>query len=123
MLVSLTSSQALAFNLFFPFLGSSRSNPDLLQTALGIDPEPVSSWRFEAILDTVEGTNFDVAINFPAGRKLLVEVKLTEPEFGVCKDNEMHPRKLRDIYRPRLINLVAREKLEPRPSSAGIDPA
>ena len=51
----LTSSQALAFNLFFPFLGSSRARPSLLLEALVLPAaeaaESVRDWRFEAVPD------------------------------------------------------------------------
>ena len=102
----LNSSQALAFNLFFPALGSSRAAPELLLEALGCRPEPVARWRFEEVLDRREGTNFDVAITFTSGRRVLVEVKLTESEFGVCADDHEHQQKLIDIYARRLAGKV-----------------
>lgn len=105
----LTSSQALAFNLFFPFLGSSRAAPEALLGALGVENEPVRNWRFDEVLDPREGTNFDVAITLASGRRVLVEVKLTESEFGTCHDDPEHRDKLAAIYAPRLSGRVPSE--------------
>lgn len=113
----LSSSQALAFNLFFPFLGSSRACPAVLLEALGLAraeaAAPIGEWRFEAVLDAAEGTNFDVAIDFADGRRLLVEVKLTEGEFGRCADDARHRRKREERYLPRLAGAVQPAALEP----------
>jgi hypothetical protein len=109
----LTSSQALAFNIFYPFLGSSHADPDALLAALGIEPEPVRAWRFEEVLDVEEGTNFDVSIVLSSGRRILVEVKLTETEFGVCRDDQRHRDKLDGIYLRRLAGKVNPETVEP----------
>lgn len=108
----LNSSQALAFNLFFPLLGSTRAEPLALLSALGSPGEPVAKWRFEEVLDPGEGTNFDVAITLASGRRVLVEVKLTESEFGTCANDHKHQRKLTDIYTNRLAGKVAPEVLE-----------
>lgn len=102
----LTSSQALAFNLFFPFLGSSRAAPEALLGALGVENEPMVDWRFEEVLDQREGTNFDVAMTLASGRRVLVEVKLTERAFGTCTNDAEHRDKLAAVYAPRLVGKV-----------------
>lgn len=107
----LNSSQALAFNLFFPLLGSAHAEPAALLDALGCPPEPIARWRFEEVLNPREGTNFDVAITLASGRRVLVEVKLTESEFGTCADDNEHQRKLVDIYMDRLAIKVAPDAL------------
>jgi hypothetical protein len=113
----LTSSQALAFNLFFPFLGSSRAHPAVLLEALGVaaagEPLGGDGWRFEAVPDPKEGTNFDVALTFASGRRVLVEVKLTEGEFGRCADDARHWDKRERLYLTRLTGKVADEALAP----------
>ena len=55
----LNSSQAFAFNLFFPFF-RPEGDPRPLLPALELPSRPVAHWGFEAVLDAEEGSNFDV---------------------------------------------------------------
>lgn len=62
----LNSSQAFAFNLFFPFFPPD-GDPRPLLAALELPTLPVAHWGFEAVLDTDEGSNFDVHWTYTGG--------------------------------------------------------
>ncbi len=104
----LNSSQALAFNLFFPFFGLADADPSVLLEGFGIPETDIHGWAFEAVPDRTESTNFDFLAMLGTGGRLLVEVKFSEGEFGSCKADDVHRRKFEDIYLPRL-----RSKVEP----------
>lgn len=108
----LNSSQALAFNLFFPVLAAGAAAHSLVKALTGQDGRVVS-WAFEAVPDRVEGTNFDVALALYGGGTVYVEVKYTESGFGTAVPDEAHLRKLAEVYRPRLIGKVDPSFLEP----------
>jgi hypothetical protein len=97
----LTSSQAFAFNAFFPFVGLGASSAALL-TALGVGTTELRGCSFEAVPDREEGTSIDVYAECIDGSRLLIEVKLTENGFGGGVPNDRRGAKLRDIYGPRL---------------------
>jgi hypothetical protein len=103
----LTSSQAMAFNLFFPFFGMRGDYSAPLLVALGSVGGEVQRWEFEAIPDAAEGTSVDSLIEFVGGRRLLIEVKLTESNFSSCRADERHRFKLQQVYAPRLHGKVA----------------
>ena len=105
----LNSSQAFALNLFFPYF--EQGAPRALLEAMGT-PGEFGGWRPEYIADAVEGTNVDVMWFSPDGSKTFCEVKLSEQEFGVAKDDRRHRQKLEEIYKPVLIGQCARELLE-----------
>lgn len=69
----LNSSQAFAFNLFFPFLGLSTSVQPLLE-ALRQEHREVRCWSFEAMPDQEERTTFDFAAEFVGRGRLLVKL-------------------------------------------------
>lgn len=111
----LNSSQALAFNLFYPFIRHEFADGDLLLSVLRSDTTISGTDRIEKIVleyepDRREGSNFDVAI-FCASRLILVEVKLTESEFGTCANDKKHREKLVDIYEELLREKVSEECL------------
>lgn len=108
----LNSSQAAGFNLLFPFLSGKPPLGDPLLDAIGVEVRPIHSWEFESIPDQVEGTNVDCLIQFIDSRAF-VEIKLTEGEFGTCKDDPEHRRKLESVYRPRLEKKVVESALTP----------
>lgn len=108
----LNSSQAFAFNLFYPYFVNDAQPARVLSSALGIDIDEVKWWQFEWIPDVVEGTNIDVAWRISEDVMVYCEVKLTEAEFSRALHDERHIRKLAEIYRPRLIGLVDEELLE-----------
>jgi hypothetical protein len=106
----LNSSQAMAFNLFYPAIAGLDSGA--LLKVLGIEGV-IDEFCFEKVLDAGEGTNFDCFIRLKTGSRCFFEVKLTEQEFGCCTDNPRRMAKLRDIYRARLSSLVPERCLEP----------
>ena len=109
----LNSSQAFAFNLFFPYFAVGGSGARALSSALGLDMDVSSEgWRFEEVHD--ENTNVDVVWKSQAGQKVFCEVKLSEAEFSKAKNDQRHHDKLRDVYRPRLAGVVSPDLLEPK---------
>jgi len=99
----LNSSQALAVNLFGPFLTSGRLTP--LSKVLGHElVKPI--WKFEKVFDPDEGTNFDLFGKTEA-KSLFFEVKYTEDRFGSAKDDEHHNNKYREIYLSRLESITS----------------
>lgn len=107
----LNSSQAFALNLFFPFLAGGAQGQGALLRALGLDGS-ISEWEFEAVPDPSEGTNFDVLLDLKNGRRIFIEVKLTESGFGKVNPKDRHLRKREEVYLPRLRGLVRAEALE-----------
>lgn len=107
----LSSSQALAFNVFFPFFHNGARHSAQLLEAMGLPAKRVTGWGFELVPDLKEGTNFDFGAVFSDGTRLLVEVKLSETEFGRCADDLKHRGKLDSIYRPRLNGKVLSQAL------------
>ena len=101
----LNSSQALAFNLFFPFFSEGAEATERLLVAFGV-PGQVSEWRFEYVPDEEEGTNVDVAWRVREEGWTFCEVKLSERDFGDAEPDARHERKLKEIYAPRLQGVV-----------------
>lgn len=110
----LSSSQALAFNLFFAAYPELPPTFIAFRRALGLSAEGPQSVDFEVVLDQEEGTNIDVLLTAATGVKTIVEVKLTERSFGRTRADQRHLDKLRDVYRPRLVGRIADECLEPK---------
>jgi hypothetical protein len=109
----LNSSQALAFNLFYPFFAAGGTSARALTGLLGAHVD-VSVCDFEVVPDKAEGTNVDVFWRDTRETKVFCEVKLSEAEFGMAKDDSRHRRKLAEIYKPRLASLVSERLLEKR---------
>jgi len=107
----LNSSQAFAFNLFFPFFGGTSAASSALLRALG-QALPLASWEPEAVPDKEEGTNVDVRWQLTDGTVVMCEVKLSEADFGKAVADEKHRGKLRDTYRPVLTGNVSAQMLE-----------
>lgn len=107
----LNSSQAFAFNLFFPW-ASNKANHGRLLSALGLQEEEVLRWSFEEIPDPAERTTFDFYAELVSGRRVLIEVKLTEASFGTAIPDEAHRYKLQGTYVPRLSGKVTPAGLE-----------
>lgn len=106
----LNSSQAFAFNLFFPYF--EQGAPLALLQAMGV-PGQVAGWQPEYVADASEGTNVDVMWYGSNGSKTFCEVKLSEQEFGIAKDDRRHRQKLDEIYKPVLTGQCNPELLEP----------
>jgi len=103
----LNSSQAMCFNLFFPFLNYGPERAAELLDALGVPVEPIAAWAFEKIPDPEEATNLDLWLQLESDRQIFFELKLTESEFGAPKPNEKRSEKYAELYRPRLEGRVA----------------
>jgi hypothetical protein len=107
----LNSSQAMSFNLFFPFLRDGLMDKRLVRI-LGINDDAAFRGCFEKVLHPEENTNFDFYMESAAGRKIFFELKLSEESFGSCDNDERHQKKLEDHYRPFLRNHVDSKWLE-----------
>jgi len=107
----LNSSQAFAFNFFYPYFAAGGKSAKALNTHLGVDAT-VKDWAFELVPDQAEGTNVDVMWRIAGGGSVFCEVKLSEAEFGRAENDERHVRKLAKIYRPRLTGLVSDNLLQ-----------
>ncbi len=110
----LNSSQAFAFNLFFPFFDGSAVAKSSLLRALG-QASPLASWEPEALPNKDEGTNLDAKWQLADGTSVICEVKLSETDFGKARADEEHKRKLTNTYRSVLNSHVdARMLQEPQ---------
>lgn len=112
----LNSSQAMAFNLFFPLMPDGERVDQRLLAALAVPADRQYLGEFEKILDPVEETNFDFYMqeaNKSEGRQLFFELKLSESKFGSCNNDCEHEKKLQSRYRPDLEGHVDAKWLEP----------
>lgn len=109
----LSSSQALAFNLFFAGYPVLPTTFAAFRRVLQLDLLSPYSVNFEVVLDDEEGTNIDVLVTGASGVRTIIEIKLTEQSFGRAKADQRHLDKLRDVYRPRLNGRIAEECLDP----------
>jgi len=105
----LNSSQAFAFNLFFPFF--EEGDPAALLRAMGLQGT-VNRWLPEYIPYAKEGTNVDVSWQDAKGAWTYCEVKLSEQEFGKARDDKRHREKLATIYLPVLAPYCPAELLQ-----------
>jgi hypothetical protein len=96
----LSSSQAMCFNLFFPFVAEDKKHLQILRDVFSTD-EAIVGAAFEVVLNPVERSNFDFCIT-TAKSKQLFEIKLTEPDFGNAKTDESHLSKFQTVYVPAL---------------------
>ena len=94
----LNSSQAFAFNLFFPYFSGGSDSASALLRALGQDGV-LAGWEPEAVPIPDEESNIDVFWTTTDGSSTFCEVKLSEADFGKATDDARHMAKLEDIYR------------------------
>jgi len=116
----LSSSQALAFNLFFPVYPRVLANFGTTRGVLQIDSDAVADLDFEVVLrhadgSEIDGTNIDVLITDGTGTRTIIEVKLTESRFGSARSDKDHLQKLTDVYRPLLEGRLPDRLLQPVP--------
>ena len=97
----LNSSQAFAFNLFFPYFSGQAQSASALLRALGQEGI-LAGWEPEAVPAPDEETNIDVSWTTTDGARTFCEVKLSEADFGKAADDARHRAKFIDIYRPLL---------------------
>jgi len=116
----LNSSQAMAFNLFYPFMVEGREGYRLLGHILGLpDDDPIEISEFEKVFPkekgTVwkEGTNFDFYIRSKSGAQVFFELKLTEQDFGtITKPSDNVKAKWKELYVDRLRGKVTDNYLD-----------
>jgi hypothetical protein len=116
----LSSSQALAFNLFFPLYPDIRPTFVKTRAALGIHGTEPARVDFEVELTNadgtkLDGTNIDVLISEVPQRRAVIEVKLTEATFGRAAHDRRHLDRLRTIYTPLLEGRLDDSLLQPTP--------
>lgn len=102
----LNSSQALCFNLFFPFIHDDFRFFHILQNILGIPIEKMIDIGFEIILRHDEGTNFDFYIQYESSAQIFFELKYTENDFGSAKANKGHIKKYNNVYKDLLKTVI-----------------
>jgi hypothetical protein len=102
----LNSSQAFAFNLFFPFFEGGPAASATLLRALDT-PGTLANWEPESVPNRKEGTNLDAKWSLVDGSNYICEVKLSEADFGKAVCDDHHKLKLSDIYEPVLNVCVA----------------
>jgi len=107
----LNSSQAMCFNLFYPFCADNQE--PLLLDVLGWPDEEIEDHAFEKVLNVEERTNFDFHLRLQSGAQIFFELKLSESEFGKARDDAEHRKKLKTWYHAHLIDKVAPAHLEP----------
>jgi hypothetical protein len=107
----LNSSQAMCFNLFFPFMFENKLGV-LANEVLSLSDAEIMSAEFEKVLDQTEATNFDFFVEMSSGARIFCELKLSEGDFGTAFPDARHRRKLQDIYRPRLFGKVMPKYLD-----------
>jgi hypothetical protein len=108
----LNSSQAMCFNLFFPFMFENKLEV-LAHEVLSLPDAEIMSAEFEKVLDQTEATNFDFFMEMSSsGARIFCEIKLSEGDFGTAFPDARHSRKLQDIYRPRLLGKVMPKYLD-----------
>jgi hypothetical protein len=93
----LNSSQAFAFNLFFPYFSGGPESASALLRALGQDGV-LAEWEPEAVPARDEESNIDVLWTTTDGSSSFCEVKLSEADFGKATNDARHLAKLEDIY-------------------------
>ena len=108
----LNSSQAFAFNLFFPYFWQRPESAPVLLRALGQDGSFAKA-RFEAVPVPDEGTNIDVLWSDSDEKQTLCEVKLSEAEIGTARSDAEHLAKLTETYLPSLSPHFSADDLDP----------
>jgi hypothetical protein len=107
----LNSSQAFAFNLFFPYFSGEPESATALLRALGQNGI-LAEWEPEAVPVPDEETNIDVLWTTTDGVRTFCEVKLSEAGFGKALDDDRHRGKLVNIYRETLVGHLEASRLE-----------
>lgn len=107
----MNSSQAIAFDLFSPFLQDGKADKRLLQ-ALGIAGDDFEG-HLQKVLDPAEGTAFDFCMEAPSGRRYFFDLKVPKSAFESCADDDPHRNKAERDYLPHLHGLVDTRWLQP----------
>ncbi len=110
----LNSSQALCFNLFYPFVHDACRRLPIMLGRLGLRTEGACEAAFEKVLRPEEGTCFDFFLRYEDGQIVTFEVKYSETGFGAAADDAKHRRKHAEVYVPLLRGVVREELLHDR---------
>ncbi len=107
----LNSSQAFAFNLFFPYFYGGQNAAAALLRAFGqqgvfVECEP------EAVPALDEGSNIDMRWTTDDKSTTFCEVKLSETDFGKAVDDDRHRDKLQKCYAPILAAHLEPSRME-----------
>ena len=94
----LTSSQAMCFNLFYPYLANNSEHLEILLGILGLAGKQVTKASFEEILDQRERTAFDFYLEFRDGTYATFEFKFTESGFGKVTLSDKYRKRWEDVY-------------------------
>jgi len=105
----LNSSQAMCFNLFFPFIMENYRYLTILLDTLKLPKENVSEVSFEKVINAEEGTNFDFYIKYYNGMQVLFEVKFSENGFGSARNDQRHREKYNSIYKKLIENVISKK--------------
>lgn len=110
----MNSSQAMCFNFFYPLFAEKKL--ELITNFLGYTNETIdyTSTCFEKESE-VEGnerrsTNFDFYFKTLSGKKIYLEIKYTENEFGKVQPDEDHKEKYTNIYSHHLDSVADKYK-------------
>jgi hypothetical protein len=107
----LNSSQAFAFNLFFPYFSGGQQSASALLRAFGQDGI-LAEWEPEAVPVADEETNIDMLWATTNGVRTFCEVKLSEANFGKALDDDRHCAKFVDVYSEILAGHLEAARLE-----------
>ncbi len=103
----LDASQALAFNLFFPFMDAvTRRMDGRLLACLGLPPILHYEGAFDKVLDGREGTRFDFYLEESGGQKIFLNLKLAETTFGSGEIDPAHRQIFDRDCKPFLLDRV-----------------
>jgi hypothetical protein len=109
----LNSSQAMAFNLFYPLVVDRAWAGAFVQGVLGRKASAVRAAAFEYAEQPREGNHFDFFVELESGERLCFEARLAELGF---RSLDLAPREREALlarYAPRLSGLVDAKWLEP----------
>jgi hypothetical protein len=113
----LSVSQAVVFNLFFPFIEDGRVDPRLLEV-LGVRGRDYTA-RFDVAVhhndseDATHAAHIDFVMEASSGERVFVDVKLAEAHFGRCEPDAQDFDNLARRYAPELREHVDAKWLAP----------
>ena len=109
----LNSSQAMCFNLFFPFMANEYALMPLLLETLAL-PDCKVAAQFEKVLDPEENTNFDFYLESQGTPLAFFETRLSEARFAAANktEREKYAGKFERFYRPALTGIIDPKWLE-----------
>lgn len=102
----LNSSQAFAFNLFYPLVIDRAWANAFVQGLLGLKDAVVRAAAFEYTADAHEGNHFDFFVELESGERLYFEARLAELGFRTLDLPPRERERLRERFAPRLAGVV-----------------